>query len=263
MLFLGDLGANVDILLAEVGSRAQGLATHLPLPDQTFTLPPRQRLFTTTGRNRFFRVRSGLLYVEIEQRVTHVLQDGDFAGIDLPQGDPLPDCFCEDPTLLDTYDRETWQEHLRNNAELSAAWNAYLLSLVALFSRALGQIIKDHHRPQAGFLRFRPGETILSKGDEPDYVYTLMKGGARVEIDGIEVGLVAEGEIFGALAALTGTTRGASVVASVQCTVMAVPKEQFSAMIQAHPETCLHLMQSMARTIDDLNSRCLTLQKSP
>lgn len=147
------------------------------------------------------------------------------------------------------------RQKILQTPELGAAWTRYLLALSAVFCHAFSELTKDRHRPQAGFLRFKSGETIIREGDEADNVYTLMKGHARVEIGEVEVGHVEEGEIFGAIAALTRSQRNASVVATESCTVMAVPKEQFAGLIEAHPETSLHLLESMARTINTLNAR--------
>jgi CRP/FNR family cyclic AMP-dependent transcriptional regulator len=258
MLFLGEQPITLDSLLHQVSQNGKSLSEQLPAADHVVTLPPHQRLATSSNRQYFYLVRTGILYAEIEQRVAYALQAGDIAGLP-PQTEPFQtDYFGEDAVVLEAYDWQRIQQHLPENAAVFASWNAYLLSLVGLFSTAFGLIVKDRHRPQAGFLRFKPGDIIIQKDDEADYVYTMMKGSARVEIDAIEVGLVREREIFGATAALTGSRRNASVVAADYCTVMAVPKEQFAGMIQAHPETCLHLMESMARTIDDLNARLLS-----
>ena len=43
---------------------------------------------------------------------------------------------------------------------------------------------------------------------------------------------------------------------------MAVPKEQFAGLIEAHPETSLHLLESMARTINTLNARLAAMIRS-
>ncbi|MBK8970752.1 MAG: cyclic nucleotide-binding domain-containing protein [Hahellaceae bacterium] len=255
MLFLNEQPKTIEQRLSQLGFRTEALSAHLPKPDGTIVLLPRQRLWATQSTGRYYVVRSGSLYAESNQRVAYVLQAGDVAGLHTADPPILEDYFSDDPVTLDFYDSATLHKTITQSPELSEAWTQYLLALSGVFCHAFSDLTKDRHRPQAGFLRFKAGDMIIREGEEADNVYTLMKGHARVEIGEVEVGHVEEGEIFGAIAALTRSQRNASVIATESCTVMAVPKEQFAGLIEAHPETSLHLLESMARTINTLNAR--------
>lgn len=118
-------------------------------------------------------------------------------------------------------------------------------------------------RPTAGFERLPAGTCLLVRGSSADMVYTLLRGKARVEVDGVPLGSVHEGEIFGALAALTGEPRNADVVALTDVTVMSVPADQFLDLIRFQPETFMRLLQTLARQVNELNQTVLSLSPRP
>lgn len=259
MLLLGEDGGDVvESLLLRLNSRAEALLTHLPPTGRRVTLAPRQYLYAGEPRGRLFVVREGLLCASRESRVMFVLQPGDVAGIEARADERDTDYFSEDGAVLDAHEFDDFQALLRADSDLGLTWQNYLFCLSSLFAVAFGHQVKDQHRPQAGFLRFKSGDVIIREGEEADAVYTLMKGKARAFLREQEVGVIREGEIFGALAVLTHSRRIATVVADAECTVMAVPGNQFAGLLKAHPETCLHLLESMARTIEALNARVVS-----
>lgn len=112
-----------------------------------------------------------------------------------------------------------------------------------------------------GFLDFAKGDTIITQGDEADLVYTLIEGSADAVCDGIKVGEIHQNEIFGALAVFTRQPRIASVVASSDCTVMTVGKEDFIRLIYEQPQLSVGLIEEMAAKINHLNNQLLALKK--
>jgi CRP/FNR family transcriptional regulator, cyclic AMP receptor protein len=120
---------------------------------------------------------------------------------------------------------------------------------------------EDDYSPIRGFLDFAKGETIINQGDEADLVYTLIEGSADALCDGIKVGEIHQNEIFGALAVFTRQPRIASVVASSDCTVMTVGKEDFIRLIYEQPQLSVGLIEEMAAKINHLNNQLLALKK--
>lgn len=255
MLLLGQQTPFIEDLLNRSNKQAEALLEHLPAGFDRIALRPDLRLYDQHDHESFYLVKEGLLFAELEGRVTLVLQPGDIAGIEHCLGHPPSNYYGEDPVILERYERSAFHERLLKSTDLTRTWLHYLYAQTGLFQVAFGQLIRDQQRPQAGFLRFRTGDRIIQQGDMADHVYTLMRGSARVFRDETEVGIIREGEIFGAIAALINAPRNASVFAGEDCTVMAIPKEQFSGLLRSQPETGLHLLQSMARTINDLNLR--------
>jgi CRP-like cAMP-binding protein len=111
-----------------------------------------------------------------------------------------------------------------------------------------------------GYEIFSPGDTIIRQGDLADFVFNLTEGKAEVVVDGVTVGSIEEGEIFGAMAVLTNATRSATVLAKTRCSVVKVPKDQFTDLIQSDPSTIHSLLIDMAGSIVNLNEQLVGLR---
>jgi CRP-like cAMP-binding protein len=81
-----------------------------------------------------------------------------------------------------------------------------------------------------------------------------------VLVDDVIVGRISEGEIFGAMAALTHADRSATVRAKTLCSVVKVPKEQFTDLIRSNTATIHSLLVDMANSIVNLNEQLVGLQ---
>ena len=85
------------------------------------------------------------------------------------------------------------------------------------------------------------GAVIVREGEEPDGVYMLAEGSARVVKDGVHGGEVAlrslgPGDWFGALAVLDHAPRQASVRASDEVVAWRLERQLFLALLHSHPE---------------------------
>jgi ATP-binding cassette subfamily B protein len=90
-------------------------------------------------------------------------------------------------------------------------------------------------------LSFAFGATIVREGEEPDGVYMLATGSARVVKNGVhgdEVALrsLGPGDWFGALAVLDHAPRHASVRASDEVVAWRLERQLFLALLHSHPE---------------------------
>ncbi len=123
--------------------------------------------------------------------------------------------------------------------------------------RAAEQQQRDaQQRPAPGVGR---GQAI-DQGDDADNVFIIIEGHAEALVDGQKVGDVQRDEIFGAMAVFTQEKRSASVIATVPCTVMLIPKDQFLGLMQSNPKIAHSLIESMARRIDLLNKEVTQLR---
>lgn len=96
---------------------------------------------------------------------------------------------------------------------------------------------KSAHTSEAIDYRSYPtGTTIIAQGDSSKDVYTLIEGRAIAIQDGVKVGEINQGEIFGAIAAFTRSKRRASVVATRDCVVRAITQDAFANMMRDQPE---------------------------
>jgi len=86
---------------------------------------------------------------------------------------------------------------------------------------------------------------------------------AEVLVDGVNVARIGEGEIFGAMAVLTQTARSATVRAITTCSVVKVPREQFTELIKDNPVTIHSLLVDMANSIVNLNEQLVGSRVNP
>ncbi|MGB5325031.1 MAG: cyclic nucleotide-binding domain-containing protein [Pseudomonadales bacterium] len=88
----------------------------------------------------------------------------------------------------------------------------------------------------ADLYMYETGEQILSHGEDSQFACKLVSGTAKVIRAGDVVATIEVGQYFGAIAALTGKRRAATVVASERCVVERISKHKFKLMIQTRPE---------------------------
>lgn len=83
---------------------------------------------------------------------------------------------------------------------------------------------------------FKAGEIILNEGDGSSFACKLLVGTAKVIREGDVVATIKAGEYFGAIAALTGGKRAATVIAVERCIVENISNKAFQVMVQNNPE---------------------------
>ena len=108
------------------------------------------------------------------------------------------------------------------------------------------------------------GRTLVSLGAGSDSVYVVLKGRVQVTLysmGGREVILrtLAEGALFGELAAIDGKPRSATIVAASDCTLAAIDGAVFREAVAADPESALWLARRLTAQIRDLTDRVFEL----
>jgi small-conductance mechanosensitive channel/CRP-like cAMP-binding protein len=94
---------------------------------------------------------------------------------------------------------------------------------------------------------FGPGEVIVQQGDAGDSLFVVRGGRLRVRIDGAEVGVLGDGDIFGEMSLLTGEKRKATVVAASEVHLVEVSKEHLEPVLRANPALLDMLSAVLAR----------------
>ncbi len=131
--------------------------------------------------------------------------------------------------------------------ELVAIESHILLVLAALYSTVDVQ-------PNLRFERFEDRDVILREGEPCDSIFELIEGSAIVTVGGQQVGVARAGEFLGEISFLTDSNCGATVTAADVCLVQAIPKEEFSRMIQSRPKAAINLARILATRVVELNS---------
>jgi len=106
----------------------------------------------------------------------------------------------------------------------------------------------------------KAGRTLVSQGDTSTNVYVVLQGRLQVmlfSMDGREIILrdIAEGEVFGELAALDGLPRSATIVALSDCLLASIDAKSFCTAIAELPAASLWLARRLAGQIRDLTQR--------
>jgi CRP/FNR family transcriptional regulator, cyclic AMP receptor protein len=134
-----------------------------------------------------------------------------------------------------------------------------LLRRVPLFSElSTGELERV---AQVGVPRSFPRETrIFHEGDPGDACYIVREGSARVtreHPDGraITLATLGPGAIFGELAMLDGERRSASVEATENTELVALPASDVRKLIRGHPDMAEKLVVALTRRLREANER--------
>ncbi|PIE38063.1 MAG: DNA-binding protein [Gammaproteobacteria bacterium] len=215
--------------------------------------------------SKLYVVEQGSIAVRYQQRSVYVLDEGDIL---------LPDITgntSENATVhygsdtgarVASYPTLEFMRRVFENTDAVKLWTRLLITYAGLVMRVAAARTEQDCQSTPGFERFEPGEIIIRQGERADYVFNLSEGVAEASVDGVVVGRVNAGEIFGAMAALTRADRSATITAKTRCSVVKVPKEQFTDLIRSNPATIHSLLVDMANSIVNLNEQLVGLQSS-
>jgi CRP-like cAMP-binding protein len=117
---------------------------------------------------------------------------------------------------------------------------------------------------RATLIQARSGRTILALGAKSDNVYIILEGRVQAKLfslSGREVILtdMAEGQIFGEIAAIDQGPRSASVVALTDCQLASVPGETFRSAVAELPSAATWLARRLVAQIRGMTDRIFEL----
>ncbi len=203
------------------------------------------------------QVLSGSVAVHAEGKLLFYWDEGDaFLSSDFQGAGAGLSARLEDAVSLSVLPLASLPDDAALQTEFNRLLNGQRQSLMLL----VGRLVQSEDRPQPGFRRYADGEAIITEGEEAEYVFTILEGVADVSVDGVQVGVINEEEIFGAMAVLTGQRRAATVRARGTCSVMMVPRDEFASLVNSHPHLCINLLRDMSRTIVSLNEKVVSLE---
>lgn len=134
--------------------------------------------------------------------------------------------------------------------ELQMYMNIKLIRTLPIFRDCTQQCLKD----VAAALQqkyFGPGQTVINIGEVGEEMYVIGHGIVEVILkDGSTVATLHEGQFFGEAALLRETKRNANVRAQSYCDLYKLDKEDFSHIVDKHPE----LLESIERVANKRSS---------
>lgn len=235
-----------------------------PVPLEVETT--REGNFRGFDGGKFYVVQSGSLSARYQDRTVYMLQPGDILLPDIT-GTSDPDIAVfygsESGATLESFPALEFMLRVFSEPAATKLWTRLLITYSGLMVRITASLSQEDSQPTPGFEVYEPGQVIIQQGDRADFVFNLSSGVAEVMVDDVTVGRIGEGEIFGAMAALTHADRSATVRAKTHCSVVKVPKEQFTELIKSNPATIHSLLIDMANSIVNLNEQLVGLRGNP
>jgi CRP/FNR family cyclic AMP-dependent transcriptional regulator len=213
--------------------------------------------------DRLFVVREGAVRFLMGGSLFMLYEEGDLLGLDLQQNLSGVSFATDFAVTVEEFSREQFLKTVLGHPELSKLWLEYLNLQARLFLLVSAQQMKSTLQTETAVDQYKKGDVIIKQGSQGREVFTMIEGSADVMVDGVKVGEIRPNQIFGALAAMTGTHRSASVVAQQDCTVVSLPEDHFIDLIRSRPETVMQLCREMAETIMALNHKVVEGVKPP
>lgn len=215
--------------------------------------------------DKIYYIESGSLSARYRDRTVYLLEDGDILLPDVAgagEQDVSVSYASENGASLQGYPALEFMRRVFTDATAIKLWTRLLITQAGMQLRLTASLTDDDTHATPGFEIYNPGDVMIRQGDRADYVFNLTEGSAEVVVDGVTVGGIEEGEIFGAMAVLTNADRTATVMAKTRCSVVKVPKEQFADLIKSNPTTIHSLLIDMANSIVNLNEQLVGLRGS-
>ena len=213
--------------------------------------------------NQFYVVTNGSITARYQGKAIYTLEEGDILLPDIAGiTDQEISVFfgSEAGASLHGYPALEFMQRVFNDPALTKLWTQLLITYSGLMLRITAANTLEDTPTTPGFEVYEPGDVIIQQGDRADFVFNMSSGVAEVLVDDVPVGRIGEDEIFGAMAALTHAGRSATVRAKTTCSVVKVPKEQFTELIKSNPSTIHSLLVDMANSIVNLNEQLVGLR---
>lgn len=220
--------------------------------------------FPGFDRSKLYLVRDGTIALTCGARTLCALQAGDLLLPDASLADSaggMPVCYVSETGAgLEAFPREELLGALFATPAGASLWSDLLLTYGGIMLRLAADQAPDETATAASTRVYEPGEIIIRQGDRADHVFRMNAGAAQVLVDGVTVGTIASGEIFGAIAVFTHSDRSATVRAVSRCEVISIPGDQFQELIATNPGTIHDLLVDMANSIVSLNGQLVSLR---
>ena len=207
---------------------------------------------------QFYVVKRGSISVMYQGKSIYTLEPGDILLPDIAGtlNENVAVLYgSDDGALLHSFPALDFMQRVFDQPAAIRLWTRLLVAYAGFMLRITAASTLQDLPVTPGFEIYQPGEIIIRQGDRAEFVFNMTEGVAEVLVDDIPVGRIGDGEIFGAMAALTQADRSATVKAKTTCSVVKVPKEQFTDLIRSNPVTIHGLLVDMANSIVNLNEQ--------
>ena len=266
MLVNAELAQDFFVLNQQSKRLTKALLETVDLPSNQVEIDASDNVITKgLESDKIYYIESGSLNARYRDRTVYLLDEGDLLLPDIAghsDQEVAVSYSSENGATLAGYPALEFIRRILANADATKLWTQLLVTRAGMQLRHTAALADDDTQATPGFEIYNPGDVIIRQGDRADFVFNLTEGSAEVVVDGVTVGGIEEGEIFGAMAVLTNADRTATVMAKTRCSVVKVPKEQFADLIKSNPTTIHTLLIDMANSIVNLNEQLVGLRGS-
>lgn len=213
--------------------------------------------------NQFYVVERGAISARYKDKTVFLLEEGDILLPDIAGSSDVSAAVVygsDSGARLASYPALEFMRRVFSDQAATRLWTRLLVTYSGLMLRITAASVEEQTEATPGFEVYEPGDIIIRQGERADFVFNMSAGVAEVIVDDVIVARIGEGEIFGAMAALTQADRSATVRAKTTCSVVKVPKEQFTELIKRNPSTIHSLLIDMANSIVNLNEQLVGLR---
>lgn len=225
------------------------------------TVPRDQVLCGSNKPGDIFLLKSGFLRYERDDRLLYFIESGEIAGWGEHFYAEGVRVFSDFAVVVDKFDRSAFLKAVGEGPRRQF-WQRYVELNLELLTVLISQIIPSDIKVEPELRQVSKGAAMIVEGTTPNEVFTLLHGEADVFVGDVKVGQVLNGEIFGAMAAASGMTRSASVIAREDCLAMVIPKEHFLELTKTHPHTVEKLIEDMSRVILSQNEKIVAMTRA-
>lgn len=208
-----------------------------------------------------YLIKEGDIYETFDGQIIVIHEKGDLVNADALSHLKATAYVTDFPATVDEYDGQEFISKIASDETKFQIWSQYLSCL----SQSYQLLMCHFSRQDTDYLpetrQYKKDDIIIKEDTEGDEVFTLLRGNAKVISNNEEVGEIHKDEIFGAIAALTHTTRNATIIATSDCDTLVAKGENFRSILDTRPDIAQKLITDMARTIVSGNERIIELSK--
>lgn len=110
---------------------------------------------------------------------------------------------------------------------------------------------------------YRPGDTILTEGENGDTAFLIIDGTVEVSVGtgskAKSVGTLSAGEVFGEMSLIEPGPRSATVKAVTETECIATTYDEFIQSFQENPERAIEFMKTLVRRLRQMNERVASM----
>ena len=121
-----------------------------------------------------------------------------------------------------------------------------LLGHLDFFTGAPGHVLAAVAR-EAVEVAFPAGQVVMSRGDDGDSLFIVVKGHVRIDIGEQHVGDLGPESVIGELALLVAEPRSATVTAIDECLLLRLSKTVFDELLLDYPEVAGGVITALVR----------------